>query len=344
MAIFPQPGRNPYVGLLRSALQSTGVELVDGHHGLLGWRWLKSHARTDIVLLLNWLSPHYGNPPSILRAFKFVMKLAYAKSAGYRLVWNCHNTMPHDANSRTWIHILVRTFVCRRSDAITVHSQVSRNLLEQRFHCGRKCVVIPHGNFIDVYGPQSSRETSRRALAIPETTFVYCLLGRLRKYKGAERLIHDFLRISDANTRLLIAGQASNDYERELQRLTSRYNNIDLRCQWIPDNQIPKFISAADVMVFPFSDILNSGSVILAMSYSAVCIVPELGSLPEILPYESALYFNPATTGGLLRSIEKARKLTEGERQDLRRRAYGAASTLSWETAASRITNALQGT
>jgi beta-1,4-mannosyltransferase len=51
-------------------------------------------------------------------------------------------------------------------------------------------------------------------------------------------------------------------------------------------------MSAADIVVFPFKAIFNSGSVILAMSFAKPVIAPALGALREILDENGAIFAN----------------------------------------------------
>jgi glycosyltransferase involved in cell wall biosynthesis len=52
--------------------------------------------------------------------------------------------------------------------------------------------------------------------------------------------------------------------------------------RFIPDEQVPAYIGAADILVLPFDSILNSGSVLLALSFNRAVLAPRLGALPEI--------------------------------------------------------------
>jgi len=341
--MFPDRSENPYIALLRAALEAEGAAFVEGHGGFLGRRWLISHAGKGVVLYIHWLSVHYTprRVPSLRAALKFLVKTALAKVAGYRVVWTCHNIMPHELGPRPWIHSVVRHVYGRMADVIIVHSRVSRSLIQRRFHCGGGSVVAPHGDFIGVYGDKLGRAESRRLLGIPHDAFVYCFIGRLRRYKGVERLIRTFKAIAAAHDRLIIAGLAEPGYGEELRELAEGHRAIDLQSGWLPDQRILQLLSAADVMVFPFTEILNSSSVILAMSYSALSIVPRMGSLPEILPEDAAVYFEASDPTGLRKALLRARSLNGSQVRQMGERAHHAATALSWQLAAKRILEAV---
>ena len=344
IALLPEAGGNPYLDRLRRALAARGAEFLGGHRGLLGWRWLIANARKDTVLYLQWLPRHYviGRTPSFTRAVRFIIKLAFARLVGYRVVWTCHNVMPHEATRRTWIHILVRRVCCRAAELIVVHSKRSRVLLQARFRCGDKTVIVPHGNFIGAHGAKLDRAEARRLSGIPDDAFVFCFVGRLRRYKGIERLIHAFRVVAGDRDRLVIAGLADAGYDDELKKAVAGFGSVDLRTGWLADRELLALICGADALVFPFKRILNSGSVILGMSYAALCVVPRLGSLPEILRQDAAIYFDPSDPQGLEAALRRARALAASEADAVRSRAYRAAEALSWETAADRVLQALR--
>ena len=81
---------------------------------------------------------------------------------------------------------------------------------------------------------------------------------------------------------------------------------IDLRLSFVPDDELPVLLAAADAVVLPFRDILTSGSAILAMSYGRAVIAPSLGCLPETLDPEAAILYDPLGPDALGRALEQA--------------------------------------
>jgi len=68
----------------------------------------------------------------------------------------------------------------------------------------------------------------------------------------------------------------------ELQTLSAGDDRISLDLKFIPDQDVPVYFGAADAVVLPFDSILNSGSVLLGLSFNRVVLAPRLGALPEI--------------------------------------------------------------
>ena len=50
----------------------------------------------------------------------------------------------------------------------------------------------------------------------------------------------------------------------------------------MPDAEVARTVCAADLMVLPFSQILNSGSALLALSFNVPILVPAQGTLIEL--------------------------------------------------------------
>jgi glycosyltransferase involved in cell wall biosynthesis len=75
--------------------------------------------------------------------------------------------------------------------------------------------------------------------------------------------------------------------------------------QYVPENEIQVYMNAADVAVFPFTDILTSGSVLLAMSFGKAIVVPRLGCITETLDIQGGFLYNPDDLDGLSMALQK---------------------------------------
>src|SRR5690606_21590296 len=105
----------------------------------------------------------------------------------------------------------------------------------------------------------------------------------------------------------------------DLEALARGDARIRLHLRFIPDDEVPVFLSACDLVVLPFDSILNSGSVLLALSLDRPVLAPRLGALPEIQARVGEkwlrLYDGPLTSA-LLRDARQ-RTSRAGERPDL---------------------------
>ena len=90
-----------------------------------------------------------------------------------------------------------------------------------------------------------------------------------------------------------------------------------LQLERLPEEELSRTLRAADAVVLPFRDILTSGSAILALSHGRPVIAPAMGCLPETLPGDATILYDPDARDGLrdaLRTAARADLRTMGER------------------------------
>jgi hypothetical protein len=82
---------------------------------------------------------------------------------------------------------------------------------------------------------------------------------------------------------LVVAGEV---FEEGLKRKVELADNGDervvLALRRIGDVDLQTYFRAADLAVFPYKDILNSGSALMALTFDVPLLVPALGSMPEL--------------------------------------------------------------
>ena len=168
---------------------------------------------------------------------------------------------------------------------------------------------VPHGNYIRYYSNNVSKSKARERLCLNNDNFVYLFLGLIRPYKGIEDLIDTFLKISNTNTRLLIAGRVFGiiNYESKLKELTKNNCRIKLFLDFIPDEDIQVFLNACDVFVLPYKDITTSGAAYLALSFGRPLIAPLIASFPEVITASSGILYNATKPAGLVTALTEAR-------------------------------------
>jgi len=172
---------------------------------------------------------------------------------------------------------------------------------------GHKIEVIPHGGFVDTFPNSISRKEARNRLNLSSTDLTFLFLGLIRPYKGVLELIESFHELDSSCAKLIIAGKPRDEQLIKLIRNKADGNsNIRLILQSIPDDEVQAYMNAADIMVLPYRDILNSGSVILGMSFGKAIITPYLGCMPEVLNSSGSFLYDPGEQDGLLNAMKRA--------------------------------------
>jgi glycosyltransferase involved in cell wall biosynthesis len=132
-------------------------------------------------------------------------------------------------------------------------------------------------------------------------------LGTIRAYKGIERLVEVFRRIPDEDLVLVIAGKPWHTMpESQIQAFSQGDRRIVLVPQYIPDTELQTYYKAADAVVLPYTNVLSSGSALLAMSFGRPVIAPAVGCLSELITPETGILYDPFSDDGLYRAIVEA--------------------------------------
>jgi glycosyltransferase involved in cell wall biosynthesis len=264
--------------------------------------------------------------------------LSLARALGYKVVWTMHNLYPHDSGARELDH-LMRLAITSCASAVIVHCEHARALVSSHFHREDGVFVIPHGHFCDAYPNIISRAEARRSFGLTDQDFVYLFFGNVRSNKGVEHLLETFLAMEGADRRFLFAARICSDYSaRVVERARHADPRIILReSDFYRNDEFQWFFNAADVAVFPFTDILTSGSAVTALSFYCPVIVPAIGCLPQQVDAAVGVVYDPAVPDALQRALEQASSL---RRDALRPAMEQRLRDISWEKIASKTLEA----
>jgi glycosyltransferase involved in cell wall biosynthesis len=298
--------------------------------------WLDKNRSRIGVLHFHWLHYFYRRDTleaSVRQYGQFSENLAYAKKIGYRIVWTLHNLYPHERPYPDLDH-LARLLVCRLADHVIAHCEYGKRMAGELFFRDRDISVIPHGNFIDAFPNEISREDARAELGIDPNAFVFLNFGNARTYKGIEDLIDAFSNVDDPDARLLLMNR--NSFNPKYGEEIAEQSGMDDRVlahtsEFFPESAFQTFLNAADVGVFPFSQVMTSGSVIQALGFGLPVVVPDLGCLHELVGEKVGAHFDPSDKDGLALALKRIREM------DVKRMGQEArrlAESLDWATIA----------
>lgn len=302
---------NPYWPRLQAELEALGVEFETSHNSY--WtarRWLLEHRQTVDVLHFHFVQPQYADGQRVLlrRLLKFASDLLLARLLGYRIVWTMHDLMPTWPKEPAWVERLARYVIAWLAHDVIVHCQEARRLLRSHFRRRRRVWVLPLPSYADAHPNDMTSADARQRLGIEEDRFVVAFVGGIRPNKGLEELIAAFARLPDPRSVLLIAGRPwpPEAYVQQIERLARRDGRIVFKPQEVPDKEMQVYLNAADIVAFPFKQVLTSSSAILAMSFGRPVIVPRLGCLPELVRDDAGLIYDPQEPDGLSKALRQA--------------------------------------
>ncbi len=339
---------NPYGALLQAGLEARGHQVASAPYYELRFRDLFANARAD-VLHMNHLYHYYKHPwrlISLLRTALLALWIVLARILGMRIVWTLHNLYPHETRSRR-IDRLARLLLCRTAGSVIVHCETARAELAREFGRTHNVHVVPHGNYIDAYPPAISKKEARIALGLPLDSFVFLYFGNVRAYKGIESLITAFRDADLPGAHLVVAGKSWPDSagaDIDIARQAGSEGGITTLFKppggTFNGEEICELMSAADLVVLPFIQVLSSGSVMLALSYSKPVICPRLGCLPDLLrDCQGAVLYEAGSREGLAEALRTGRNLDPNVASQA---ALDCALEANWSSSAEKMERAYE--
>lgn len=339
--------KNPYHTHLFENLDQNGINVLSPDLPLFLplTRFTLKNDNVDVIHL-DWLYGFYlvhdYTPSSVLdkvitfgRVFWFCIDFLLVALIGPQLVWTVHNKYHHERyyhRTEKLLNVLVGNLV----DNITVKCESARDTIVPlyRIRDRSKITVIPDGNYIDSYPNQMTRSDARDRLDL-NGEFVYLFFGSIRPYKGVNTLIEEFQQIDDKDLKLWIVGNPRNKaIAEQVESNANRDERIETRLEFVPTGEVQIYLNAADILVLPYKDILNSGSVHLGLSFGLPIIAPRLGCIPETIPSSNLLY-EPQNNDDLCSKLLDA---PQSDLESVRTANLNRARSLTWENAASKYT------
>lgn len=334
---FPKTGI-AYNESFYRAVEAAGVQVIEG---VFSGRWLLRHLRSDDVAHFHWPAFAYGGAASPIalwmRFVRFISLLLLIRAKGVAICWTAHNLLPHDRATIAYVDLLARKVVIRLCSRIFVHGPSAAQLLKGLFpSCERKLVQIEHGHWIDYYPNYVSREDARRKLGVSPQTFVYLFIGLCKEYKNIEGLVEAFQAMS-GDVALLIAGKFQNEaYRSKVEDLARKDGRVRLDPGFIADGDLQYYLSAADVVVAPYRDVLTSGTAMLALSFGRPLVSVAIAFLLDVITERSGILYDPSEPSALRRALQDAREKAFDPQTIL-----SEARRFSWDVSAGRFLAAL---
>jgi len=253
----------------------------------------------------------------------FGVYLRTAQALGYSIVWTAHDLLPHGQIFAD--DLRARDLLLSKARAVIA---LSESTAVEVIALGAQLVrVIPIGPYTDHYPVKLTREEARSSFGFSDDDLVVALIGRIEEYKGADLLLKAVAELpKTSKIKVLLVGSCSDPtYRRKIDNLASQTDGRTLAVlDFVPDEDLARYYQATDFAVFPFREITNSASVLLAQSFARPIVIPDLPFLRDI-PAESAIRFD-STMGSLVNSLRQAEDLSESQYRKM------SAAGLAWAT------------
>jgi glycosyltransferase involved in cell wall biosynthesis len=231
--------------------------------------------KPDLLIIKYWLpfmGPCFG---TIARQVK--------KNGHTKVISILDNIIPHE--KRPGDKAFTKYFV-KPVDAFVAQSQ---SVLEdtRQFDTQKPRAFQPHPLF-DNFGERTSREEAVQKLGLDPQYRYMLFFGFIRDYKGLDILLKALAdkNIRELPVKLIVAGEyyANQEKYESMIREYGVGDQLVLRNEFIPDEEVAHYFNAADVIVQPYKNATQSGVTQIGFHFNKPMIVTNVGGLPEIIP------------------------------------------------------------
>ena len=333
LAAYPVFVTNPYQALLYGACREHGIAPVRvAREEQLDELFELQRTGLSTVLHLHWLHLVLRDVGSAKEARKhadaFLKRLDAYRTSGGRVVWTVHNILPHETRFEAE-EARLSAEVAARCDVVHILTSRTPELVAPYFDLPRdRLLHVPHMSYQGAYEDHISVRDARHDLGLMPDELVYLVLGAIRPYKGLPELLDAWQSLPpDRPRRLVIAGAPSDEPGvAELIERAALEPGILLDARKIPAAEMQTFLRAADVAVLPYRRTLNSGALMLALTFGLPVIVPAGSGLAEVVDHRFGRTFDPGGATALADALGDAAQLAS---EAARAAATAAAAALS---------------
>ncbi len=307
-------------------------KILRGLHYLKGLLRIQQLALKEKPMLCHF---HFFHFPMI-----DYLALWFLHLKGMKIVITAHDVVPFDVHSMDsyWLGKIYRL-----AETVVIHTENSKKTLLEKFRVSEKrAEVIPQGPYFN-FSKKMNADSAKASLGINKDSPTVLFFGQIKKVKGLQHLISAFRLVLDQITTstLVIAGPLWKDsfekYDSLIQKLRLR-ESVKTRVEYIPDDEVSKYLSAADVISLPYTEIYQSAVLYMAHSFAVPVVASAIGGLAEVIKHnETGLLVPPGDERALadsiieiLRNPKKAKTLGENGKKHVER-------NYSWDSIASAL-------
>ena len=313
--VFPMSGVNDYLKLIYQEFPDCGFDVIP----LENDRGIDSLEPGD-TLQIHWTKRVQAGCKSQSDADQatdaWLERMVTLRDRGVHLIWSVHEAQPHECRFPA-TELRLRQGLCEIVDIVHVLHEATRQIVDDAFEIPvEKQLVSPHPTYTGSLPDHLNREALRRDLGFDDDDALLLALGSIRPYKGYERVIMLIPRLQDRlpgkRIRLLIAGPIQHDpsvldYLRALEDHIAALDDpetVILHPGAVPRYHLHALLKLADVSVAPYNAGLNSGVLMMNMSFGVPTVITANPVIDDIASHGPVATCPPGDDDALLAAID----------------------------------------
>jgi len=225
------------------------------------------------LLVFKWWIPFFGP------CYASICFLA-RKFTGARVLFICDNVIPHERRA------VDRVFTRLAFSQVDYFVTLSNSVLQDLKSVKPKAVAveIAHPSYSYFTFGETESEVAKKTLGVEGRVILF--FGYVRPYKGVRYLLEAFAKAREkVNATLLLVGEFYEPREPYLELIgeLNLEESVVLVDRYVSDEEVGLFISAADVVVLPYTSATQSGVVQIAFAFEKPVISTRVGGIPEVV-------------------------------------------------------------
>ncbi|WP_337055143.1 glycosyltransferase [Pseudoxanthomonas sp. USHLN014] len=235
------------------------------------------------------------------------------------IVRTLHNLAPHEQGGA------VERWLLRRMDRMTSRWIRINETTEPRAP-GTDTAL--HGHYVDWFAPHpQGRPVAGRLLHF----------GLIRPYKGVEGLLTSMAGLTEPGCSLRVVGNPASPQMRTLvEAACARDPRVSALLQYVDDPTLALEVSESELVVLPYKEMHNSGTLLLALSLGRPVLVPRTANnaavAAEVGPGWVFMYEGELDAQVIQWGLAQARNTPRAPTPDLSRRDWSQAGQLHYRS------------
>ncbi|HKJ40718.1 MAG TPA: glycosyltransferase [Sunxiuqinia sp.] len=287
--------------------------------------------KPDLVIIRYWL-------PFLAPCLGSLMRLV-RKNKHTRIICLADNIVPHE--KRPGDDLFTRYFINSIDGLVAMSRTVFDDAHHFRNNLPAKQTVHP---LFDNLGKKLPKEKAKELLQLDSKTNYMLFFGFIRDYKGLDLLLKAMAdeQIKQLPVKLIVAGEfysKPDSYFQQLEELNLK-DRVIMRNDFIPDKEVTRFFSAADLVVQPYKSATQSGVTQIGYHFEKPMLVTNVGGLSEIIPDQKIGYVvdpNEKAIADAILDFYQNKRQKEFEKNILEEK-----KKFSWENMVNAITAVFQ--
>lgn len=213
-----------------------------------------------------------------------------------------HNMIPHEKRIGDKV---LSSYFTNSVDAFVAMSTIVLDDINT-FDVVKPRVFSPHPLY-DNFGKKLDRETAADLLGLSSDAKYVLFFGFIRAYKGLDILLEAMAdkRIRQLGVKCIVAGEFYEDAERYHEIISSLEieDNVILKTDFIPNDEVNRFFSLADLVVQPYKSATQSGVTQIGFHFEVPMLVTNVGGLKDIIPHGKVGYVTDTNSESVANSM-----------------------------------------